>query len=215
MSQLSSLGNEAVRNYNAKRGAGDNYFGVKTADIRAIAKSIKSNPELATELWNSGNIDAMLLATLLMKPKQLSVDDLERLVGGINYYQVGDWLSTNVIKVHPQKEAMREKWMNSAVPFTARMGWSLTTERVIKDPAGLDLSGLLDRLEREMASAPSDAQWTMNYCLAEIGINFPEYRERAVSIGEKIGAFRDYPVSKGCVSPYAPIWISEMVSRKG
>ena len=27
------------------------------------------------------------------------------------------------------------------------------------------------------------------------------------------GVYRDYPVSKGCTSPYAPIWINEMVSR--
>jgi hypothetical protein len=26
---------------------------------------------------------------------------------------------------------------------------------------------------------------------------------------------REYPVSKGCTSPFAPIWIKEMVSRQG
>jgi len=214
MAQLSGLSNESVQKYNAKRGAGDNYFGVKTADLRALAKSIKANPELASELWASGNIDAMLLATLLMKPKLLSVEELDRLVGSVNYYQVADWLSTNVVKLHPQRDAQRERWMNSDHDFTARMGWSLTVERVIKNPDGLDISGLLDRIESEMGDAPSDRQWTMNYCLAEIGINFAEYRDRAMAIGEKIGAFRDYPVSKGCTSPFAPIWITAMVERK-
>ena len=95
------------------------------------------------------------------------------------------------------------------------MGWSLTTERVIKDPAGLDLSGLLGRIEAEMGDAPTAVQWTMNYCLAETGINFPEHRDRAIAIGEKLGVLRDYPASKGCTSPYAPIWIAAMVSRKG
>jgi len=27
--------------------------------------------------------------------------------------------------------------------------------------------------------------------------------------------FRDYPTSKGCTSPFAPIWINEMVKRQG
>jgi len=27
-------------------------------------------------------------------------------------------------------------------------------------------------------------------------------------------AYRDYPVSKGCTSPFAPIWINEMVRRQ-
>lgn len=55
----------------------------------------------------------------------------------------------------------------------------------------------------------------MNVALAQIGIRHPKRRRRAVAIGEKLGVYRDYPVSKGCTSPFAPIWISEMVRRKG
>ena len=58
-------------------------------------------------------------------------------------------------------------------------------------------------------------QWTMNSTLAEIGIHFPKLRKRAIAIGEKLGIYRDYPVSKGCTSPFAPIWINAMVSRQG
>jgi hypothetical protein len=54
----------------------------------------------------------------------------------------------------------------------------------------------------------------MNFCLIEIGVNNPKLRKRAVQIGEKVGAYRDYPVSKGCVSPFAPIAIEEMAKRK-
>lgn len=35
-----------------------------------------------------------------------------------------------------------------------------------------------------------------------------------VKLGEKLGVYRDYPVSKGCTSPFAPVWINEMVSRQ-
>jgi 3-methyladenine DNA glycosylase AlkD len=54
----------------------------------------------------------------------------------------------------------------------------------------------------------------MNFCLAGIGIHFPKHRRRAITIGETLGIYRDYPVSKGCTSPFAPIWIKEMVSRQ-
>ena len=54
----------------------------------------------------------------------------------------------------------------------------------------------------------------MNNCLAGIGIHVDEHRERAVAIGEALGVYRDYPVSKGCTSPFAPIWIAEMVGRQ-
>lgn len=215
MARLEALGDPKVRKLNARNGAGENQFGVKLGEIRTLGKEIKANPELAAQLWNSGNQDAMLLATLLMKPALLSLADLDRMVGGVTSPQVADWLATQVVKLHPEKEARRETWMNSPHAFTARMGWSLMTERVLKNPNGLDIEGILDRIEQQMGSAPEVTQWTMNFCLAEIGIEFPEHRARAIAIGEKIGAFRDYPTSKGCTSPFAPIWIAELASRKG
>ena len=66
-----------------------------------------------------------------------------------------------------------------------------------------------------MGSAAPAVQWTMNFCLAGIGSHFPKHRKRALAIGEKLGIYRDYPVSKGCTSPFAPIWINEMVRRRG
>lgn len=55
----------------------------------------------------------------------------------------------------------------------------------------------------------------LNNCLAGIGIHFPKLRKRALAIGESLGIYRDYPVSKGCTSPFAPIWINEIVRRNG
>jgi 3-methyladenine DNA glycosylase AlkD len=91
----------------------------------------------------------------------------------------------------------------------------LTSERIGKDADGLDLPALLDRIEAEMGDAAPEPQWTMNFCLAGIGIHFPKHRKRAVAIGEALGVYRDYPVPKGCTSPFAPVWIKEMVRRQG
>ena len=211
---LEKCSNASVRARNARLGATDNQFGVTTGDIRAIAKSIKNNHELGLELWGSGNIDAMLLATLVMKPKLLTEEELEKMSASATFAHVADYFTTSVIKQHPSKEAMRLRGMHSDQAMLARAGWSLSTERVIKNPEGLDLCALRDRIEREMGSAPSHAQWTMNYCLAEIGIRFPEHRQRALDIGEKVGLYRDYKASKGCTSPFAPIWIGAMVARQ-
>lgn len=221
MLRLESLGNETVRKMNAKNGSGDNQFGVKMGDIRPIAKEIKLNTAFARELWATGNHEARLLATLVVKPKELTSDELEAMVQSVPYIdesttsQLADWLNSYVVKQHPEKEQLRLKWMQSKDTMLTRAGWSLTAERVAKNPEGLDLPGLLDRVEAEMGKAPSVSAWTMNYVLAEIGINFPDLRQRALDIAEKIGAFRDYPTSKGCTSPFAPIWIGEMVKRQG
>jgi 3-methyladenine DNA glycosylase AlkD len=215
MRQLKSLGNEGVRAQNAKWGAGDNQFGVNRGDIRKLANKIKTNHELAWSLWKTGNIDAQFLATLLIKVDLLSADEIERLVKSISFAWVAEWLNSYVVKEHSDKETLRKKWMESDDRWTARAGWQLTAGRVAKSPEGLDLEALLDRIENEMGTAAPEVQWTMNMCLAEIGIHFPKHRKRAIAIGEKLGIYRDYPVSKGCTSPFAPIWINFMVSRQG
>lgn len=212
---LERQGQPKLRELNARNGAPANQFGVKMGDIRAIAKTIKVDHDLGLQLWQSGNLDAQLLAILILRPKLLSDEDLEPMVTSVTCTQLADWLNSYVVKQHPARETLRQRWMHSDHPWLARAGWSLTAERVSKDPNGLDLNALLDRIENEMGSAPEPAQWTMNFCLAAIGIDFAEHRQRALEIGERLGVYRDYPCSKGCTSPFAPIWINEMVARQG
>lgn len=215
LAQLESLGNATVRAHNTKWGAGDNQFGVKLGDIRKIAAKIKTDDALAAALWNTGNLDARLLAILLIKPANLSRDEMDRMVRSADAPQLADWLNSYVVKNHPDKESLRRAWMTDDDPWAARAGWSLTAGRVARDPDGIDPAALLKRIESEMAHADPATQWTMNSCLAGIGIHFPKLRKRALAIGEKLGIYRDYPVSKGCTSPFAPIWINELVRRQG
>ncbi len=212
---LKSLSDDKVLARNAKNGAGEEQFGVKLGDIRKLSKAIKTNHGLALDLWGTGNLEARLLATLMVRPKSLSNAELDQMVREAAFPQLADWVNAYVVKVHPGKEELRESWLDDEDPMAARAGWNLTAIRVVKAPEGLDLPGLLDRIEGEMGAAPEAAQWTMNMCLAEIGIHFPKHRKKAVAIGEALGLYRDYPVSKGCTSPFAPIWIREMASRQG
>lgn len=214
LAQLEPLGKEKVRAHNRKYGAGANQFGVPLGEIRKLARKLTADHELAIALWQTGNCDAQLLAVLLMNPKRLSPGDLDRIVRSVSFAHAADWLSAYVVKHHPDKETLRQEWLAADDPWAARAGWALTSERVHRNPDGLDLPALLDRIESEMAAAPPEVQWTMNACLAGIGIHHPALRARALAIGERLGIYRDYPVSRGCTSPFAPIWINEMVRRQ-
>lgn len=215
MTQLEAWGNEKMKDLNARHGAGEDQFGVNLSQLRGLAKQIKTDQELGWELWKTGNVEARLLATLIMKPKQFTVDQLDEMLRGLSYFKTVDWLMTHLVKNHPEKDKLREKWLGESGEYVGRAAWSLMAEKVVKEKgAGLNLPEVLDRIEAEMADEPMRKQETMNYTLAEIGINFPEHRERAIKIGEKLKVFIDYPVAKGCISPYAPIWITEMLKRK-
>ena len=215
MAALEALHDERTHKRNTKLGVGENQFGAKLGDIKKLAKKIKSDHELGQALWATGNIDAQFLATLLVKPAQLSTVELDKMVRDMTFDRIADWFNSYVVKLHPDKEALREPWMSDPDPMAARAGWNLTAGRIVKQPEGLDLGALLDRLEAEMGDADPLAQWTMNFALVEIGIHSPKHRKRALAIGEQLGLYSDYPTAKGCTSPYAPIWINAMVERQG
>jgi 3-methyladenine DNA glycosylase AlkD len=219
LTKLKPLGDEARRKHNTKAGAPENQFGVKLGDIRTIAKKIKTDHQLALDLWETGNVEAQLLATLIIKPKSLSADELDKLTRSTTCAQVAEWLNSYVVAEHPEKETLRQKWMQPKEKdrWAARAGWHFTASRVNKSPAGgadgLDLPALLDRIEKEMPKAVPEVQWTMNNTLAAIGIHDAKLRKRAIAIGEKIGLYRDWPVSKGCTPPFVPVWVDFMVRR--
>jgi 3-methyladenine DNA glycosylase AlkD len=222
LAQLKSLGDDARRKHNAKAGAPENQFGVKLGDIRALAKKIKTDHQLALKLWDTGNVEAQLLATLIIQPASLSADELDKLTRSTTCAQVADWLNSYVVAEHAEKEALRQKWMKAKEKdrWAARAGWHFTASAINKGTAskgadGLDLAALLDRIEKEMPKAQPEVQWTMNNTLAAIGIHDARLRQRAIAIGEKIGLYRDWPVSKGCTPPYVPVWVDFMVKRQG
>ena len=86
MKQLKAWEHPKMRAVNAKHGAGENQFGVNLGKLRGLAGKIKRDHKLALELWKSGNIDAMNLATLIMDPKQLTQPEVEKLAKDLSYY---------------------------------------------------------------------------------------------------------------------------------
>ena len=210
MGELVLLENPAMRAANQERG--DDH-GVNLSHVRTLAKNLKIQHELALELWATGDTAARLLATLVCRPKLFTPDELDAMVHDIHAPKLLDWFIVNIVKPGKHAEMLRLQWMDQD-NLVGRAGWTLTTDRVIKSPEGLDLVDLLDRIEREMKTAPEPKQWSMNHCLAEIGIRNPARRQRAVAIGEKLAVLIDYPASPGCTSPYAPAWIAEMVRRQ-
>ncbi|MER6597942.1 DNA alkylation repair protein [Streptomyces parvus] len=211
MAELAALEDPRARAVNEKHG--DDH-GVNLGKLRAVAKRLRTQQELAVRLWETDDTAARLLALLICRPKAFRRDDLDRMLREARAPKVHDWLVNYVVKKSPHAEELRVAWSADPDPVVASAGWALTTERVRKKPEGLDLPGLLDVIEAQMKDAPDRLQWAMNHCLAQIGIDHPHLRVRAVGIGERLEVLKDYPTSPGCTSPYAPDWIAEMVRRQ-
>ncbi|GEK80199.1 DNA alkylation repair protein [Agrococcus baldri] len=214
--ELAALEDPRMREVNERHG--DDH-GINLSKLRAIAKRLKTNHELALELWATGETPARLLALLIARPKALGEDELDAMLREARAPKLQDWLVNYMVKKGPHAEALRQRWFDDADAVVAAAGWALTSERLRRarsadDVADLDLPGLLDQVEAEMRDAPERLMWAMNEVLATIGITQPALRERALAIGERLEVLKDYPVARGCISPFAPIWITEMVARQ-
>ncbi|RTL61540.1 MAG: DNA alkylation repair protein [Pseudonocardiaceae bacterium] len=210
LAELDALGDPRIREVNEKHG--DDHA-VNLTKLRAVAKRLRTQQDLAVELWATDDTAAKLLALLICRPRAFELEQLDTMIRESRTPKVHDWLVNYVVKKNPHAEALRVRWTDDPDPVVASAGWALTVERVAKKPDGLDLDGLLDTIETQMADAPDRLQWAMNHCLAQIGIDHPPLRARALDIGERLGVLKDYPTPPNCTSPYAPVWITEMVRR--
>lgn len=211
MAELAVLEDPKMREVNVKHG--DDH-GVNLTKLRALAKQLKTQQDLARDLWETDDTAARLLAILICRPRAFERDELDTMLRETRTPKVHDWLVNYVVKKNPYSEELRLAWFTDPNPVVASAGWALTAERVVKKPDGLDLPGLLDVVEAEMKDAPERLQWAMNHCLAQIGIQHAEYRARAIGIGERLEVLKDYPTPPNCTSPFAPVWITEMVRRR-
>lgn len=217
---LSRLADEDILKVNQRHG--DDHA-VNLTKLRAVAKETGTGRaaavkhEIGTALWQTGDTACRLVATLLVRPEALDTDNLDEMLRDARTPKVHNWLLSYVVMKSSCADELEARWFDDSDPTVASAGWALATQRLVKradEVSSAEIRGLLDTIESTMADSGERLQWAQNECLAQIGIHYPEFRDRAVSIGERLGILKDYPTPKNCTSPYAPAWIAEMVSRQ-
>ncbi|WP_312978433.1 DNA alkylation repair protein [Corynebacterium sp.] len=217
---LSRLADPDILHVNHRHG--DDHA-VNLTKLRAVAKETGTGRtaavkhEIGTALWQTGDSACRLAATLLLRPKAMETDELDEMLRDARTPKVHNWLLNYVVMKSGRADELRPRWFDDPDPTVASAGWALTTQRLVKrgdEVSSTEIRGLLDTIESTMADSGERLQWAQNECLAQIGIHYPGFRDRAVSVGERLGVLKDYPTPKNCTSPYAPVWIAEMVSRQ-
>src|SRR6476660_3665048 len=94
LAELAALEDPRVREVNARHG--DDH-GVNLTKLRAIATQLKTQQDLARELWATGDTAARLLALLICRPKAFGRDELDAMLRGSRAPKVHDWLVNYVV----------------------------------------------------------------------------------------------------------------------
>ena len=129
MAELAAMEEPRQREVNEKHG--DDH-GVNLSKLRAVAKRLKTQQDLARELWTTGDTAARLLALLICRPKAFDRGELDRMLRESRTPKVQDWLVNYVVKKSPHAEDLRSAWFADPDPVVASAGWALTSERVVK-----------------------------------------------------------------------------------
>ena len=219
LAELQSLGSESYKKLLMKNhGVKEPCFGVKIGDLKKIQKRIKTSRELALELYDSGNYDAMYLAGLIADDARMTRKDLQnwadKAYGGALAGATVAWVAAG----SPHGWAMALKWIESSKGHVAAAGWcTLASLVALKPDSDLDLpaiKGLIERVEKRIQQEPDLIRYVMNDFIIAVGSYVKPLSKFALETAEEIGPVKANLGCNQCEVPFAPEHIRK-VEKKG
>lgn len=218
LDELKTLGSETYKkllmnNYGVKEPC----LGVKIADLKKIQKRIKTDYQLALDLYDTGNYDAMYLAGLIADDARMTKQDLRRWVkkayaGALPGSTVA-WVAAG----SPHGRELALEWIESDNGLVAAAGWATLSGLVaIKDDAELDmteLQTLLQRVAGTIHKAPDAARYDMNGFVIAVGCYVKPLTIFAIETAERIGPVTADMGDNACQIPFAPDHIRKAQTR--
>ena len=217
MSELKKKGSESIKKIFLNHGANEPMYGVKVADLKVIQKKVKKDHELAMGLFATGNYDAMYLAGLIADESKMSKHDIQQWAekshsSGISEYTVA-WVAAE----SNYGWELGMKWIDSPKERIASAGWNTLSGVIAMKPDNeLDIAiikKLLQRIIKEIHSAPNRVRYTMNGFVIGVGSYIKELTKEAVDTAKKIG---DVYVDMGgtaCKVPAATDYIKKLEAK--
>ena len=217
LAELKPLGSESYKRVIFNHGVAEPCFGVKVSDLQKIVKRIKRDYQLALDLYDTGNYDAMYLAGLIADDAQMTKADLQRWVAQAYCLPLCGATVAWVAAGSRYGWELGREWIDSPKPLVAAAGWATLGSLVaIKADAELDLAGLkrlLQRVRQEIQGAPDHAKRQMNLFVIAVGTYVAPLTAAARETGEQIGPVTADVGNTACQIPFAPDQIRKVEQR--
>ncbi|HEL2012278.1 TPA: DNA alkylation repair protein [Streptococcus suis] len=217
LDQLEAASHAGTLKRYVKIGETKPYYGVPMGAISGIAKSYKNRLDLFVPLWQTGVLEAQYLAIQIAKnkPDQLPKADLENCVNEEVSVNVLDKLASIILSKRKDSRDWEEILLAKDEVIFNRLGWFLRAKYFPGNSASnQEIEETLDHIRQHLQTADPLVQWTMNQCLVEIAVAYPDYLKQGIAIGQELAVYADMKVPKGCTSAYAPDWIEALLRRK-
>jgi 3-methyladenine DNA glycosylase AlkD len=213
--ELEKAGSEQTRATYARHGIKGSMFGVSYATLGTMKKKIKTDHTLAKNLWNTGNHDARVLATMIADPVQMSDADLESWIGQLDNRVLTDAFSTMASEALGARRKMQQ-WINSTDECTSSAGWLVFCRLALKGDVfeRSDYVAMIARIERDIAAAPNRTRHCMNNALIAVGRHGGELKAKAVAAAKRIGPVNVDHGDTNCQTPDAASSIAKAATHR-
>jgi 3-methyladenine DNA glycosylase AlkD len=214
LAALEAKGSEQTRKTYARHGAPANLFGVKVADMKAIAKRIRGKQSLALELYATGNGDAQYLAAMVADGTRMTKRELETWAKKASWYMVSDYAVVWVATESAHARALALKWIKAKQEHVASSGWHTYAGILATSPdQQLDLAEieqLMDQVEAQIHTAPNRVRYAMNNFLISVGAYVKPLLAKAKRAAQRIGKVDVDMGETACKVPLAVEYIAKV-----
>ncbi|HEM3668793.1 TPA: DNA alkylation repair protein [Streptococcus suis] len=217
LTQLQAASHAGTLKRYEKIGETKPYYGVPMGAISGIAKAYKNRLDLFAPLWQTGILEAQYLAIQLAKtkPDQLTSAVLETCLNEEVSVNVLDKLASIILSKRKDSKDWETYLLDKNSAIFQRIGWFLRAKYFAgKTASSQEIEMTLAYISEHLQTADPLIQWTMNQCLVEIAVAYPNYLEQGLAIGQELAVYADMKVPKGCTSAYAPDWIEALLRKK-
>jgi 3-methyladenine DNA glycosylase AlkD len=215
MAQLEQAGTAQNVKVYRRHGVKGDLFGVSYANLGKLKKRIKVDHELAVALWNTGNHDARVLATMIADPASLTASELDRWAREVDSHVIADAFGTLASRSAHAVSRYR-KWAPSKKELTCRCGFSTLAHGLsgaIEHDADL-LSDAIADIEARIHEAPNRAREGMNLALIAIGTYSDAHYDEALGAAKRIGVVEIDHGETGCKTFEAVGYIKKAAAHR-
>ena len=216
LAALKSKGKDQTRKIYSRHGMDPaRVLGVSTADLKAIAKTIRGQQDLACELYSTGIMEAMYLAGMVTDGAKLTREQLNQWAEGAEGLQmIAEYTVPWVAVDSPHARALALKWMKAKKEHIAAAGWSTYAGLVSLLPdESLDLAEiqtLLDTAVKQAHTAPNRVRYTMNTLVISVGGYVKPLLKQAKAAARQLGAVSVDMGETACKVPLATAYIEKI-----
>jgi 3-methyladenine DNA glycosylase AlkD len=163
-------------------------LGVSVPALRAMAKRIGKNHELALELWESGIHEARMLAGFVDDAELVSGGQMEKWVIGFDSWDVCDQVCGDLFDRTEFAHAKAAEWSKRKEEFVKRAGFALMAALAVHDKKASDaqFEKFFVHIKREANDERNFVRKAVNWALRNIGKRNERLRVNALGVAREI-----------------------------